>query len=291
MESKYTGVFSALITPFTAAGDVNTVVLPQLMDFERGLGVKGFYVDGSTGESFLLSTEEREKIITGAAEANAGRSTMIAHIGAIGTKEAIRLARCAKENGYDAVSSVAPFYFRFSFDEIRRYYYDIVEAVDLPMLIYHIPAFSGVELSVEKAGVFLNDGRFLGVKYTSQDYFTLRRLKTAFPDKVIYNGFDETFLAGLSMGADGAIGSTYNFMADKFVKIRSLYLNNDVHAAAEIQKQADVIIDALCSVGVIAGVKTILCELGFDVGTVRRPFLPLPEEKKRYLLDTVLPLL
>ena len=66
----------------------------------------------------------------------------------------------------------------------------------------------------------MSDDRFVGVKHTSNDYFALEQFKAAFPDKLVYNGYDEMLLAGLSMGADGAIGSTFNFMAEKFIKIR-----------------------------------------------------------------------
>ena len=220
-----------------------------------------------------------------------GKCTLIAHIGCISTTEAIKLAKAAKEMGYDAISSVAPFYYKFSFAEIKKYYFDIVDAVDLPMLIYNIPAFSGVNLTVGNIAEFLNDDRFIGVKHTSNDYFALEQYKAAFPDKIVYNGYDEMFLAGLAMGADGGIGSTYNFMTDKFVKMRELAAQNKMKEALEIQKVANVIISALIKVGVMQGEKAILDALGIQMGPCRSPFAPLTEAQKKELLDTVLPLL
>ena len=98
-------------------------------------------------------------------------------------------------------------------------------------------------------------------------------------------------IAGLAMGADGGIGSTYNFMADKFIKIREFWQNGDVKAAQELQWQANKIITALCKVGVMAGEKAVLDLLGFDFGVCRKPFGSLTDEQIEYLKAEILPLL
>ena len=179
---KYKGIFTALLTPFDKENRINEKELERLVKFCLDRGVKGFYVGGSTAEAFLLSTDERKQIM-------------------------------------DVVKSVAPFYYKFTFDEIKNYYFRLADSAELPMLVYHFPAFSGVNMGASEMSKFLSDERFLGIKYTSNDFFTLEQCKTNFPHKVVYNGFDEMLLSGLVMGADGGIGSTYNFMADKFVKI------------------------------------------------------------------------
>jgi len=288
---NFSGIFPALLTPFDKNDRVNHDVLGELVEFNIKKGVTGFYVDGSTAEAFLLSDEERRSIIKTVADASSGRATLIAHIGCISTKQAISLAEYAQKIGYDAVSSVTPFYYKFSFAEIKKYYFDIVNAVELPMLVYNFPVFSGVNLTVDNVREFLSDDRFIGIKHTSQDYFALRQFKTAFPNKMIYNGYDETFLAGLSMGADGAIGSTFNFMAEKFVKLYEFFNDGKLVQAMELQKTIDVIIAALCRCGVMQGEKALLDEMGFDFGPARAPFAPLSNEAKRELIDTVMPLL
>ncbi len=291
MNEKYKGIFTALLTPFDENNHVNAKVLRELVDFNLKQGVSGFYVGGSTAEAFMLTEEERLLVMKTVSEYAKGRCTLIAHVGCISTKQAIKFAKASQEMGYDAVSSVSPFYYKFSFDEIKKYYFDIADAVQLPMFIYNFPAFSGVNLTVDNIKEFLDDDRFIGVKHTSNDYFALEQFKSAYPEKIVYNGYDEMCLAGLSMGADGAIGSTFNFMADKFVKIRKLVMENDLNAAREIQKDANVIIQALCKVGVFQGEKAVLDALGFDFGPARAPFAPLTDEQKKDLLSTVLPLL
>jgi N-acetylneuraminate lyase len=205
------------------------------------MGVNGFYVTGSTGEAFLLSTEERKEVMD-IVKATAPDKVLIAHVGSVSEATAIELGEYAKKLNYDMVSSVSPFYYKFSFKEIKDYYCNIADASGLPMLVYHIPAFSGVNMGINEMSQFLLDDRFIGIKFTSNDFFTLEQAKAAFPDKLVYNGYDEMIMSGLAMGADGAIGSTYNFMADKFVKIYNLMKENKIEEAREIQNSANKII-------------------------------------------------
>ncbi len=291
MNEKFKGIFPALLTPFDGQDWVDTEVLGRLVDYNLQKGVDGFYVAGSTAEVFLLDAKERLAVMETVSSRAGGKCTLIAHIGCISTKQAIEYAREAKEMGYDAISSVAPFYYKFSFEEIRRYYFDIVDAVDLPMLIYNFPAFSGVNLTTDNIREFLADDRFLGVKHTSSDFYALEQFKAGFPDKVVYNGYDEMFLAGLSMGADGGIGSTFNFMAEKYIEIRRLFQENDMSAAQALQREVNTILRALVEVGVMQGEKAIMEGLGFPLGQARSPFAPLSGAQKEKLLRLALPTL
>lgn len=283
MKNKLSGIYPALLTPFKNNGDVNVSELKKLVKWNLEKGVDGFYVGGSTAEAFLMSEAERETVYRTVAEEVAGKAHLIAHIGAISTDAAIRFGKVAVECGYDAVSAIAPFYYKFSFAQIKKHYFDIVDAVSLPMIIYNFPNFSGVNLTVEQVGEFFGDDRFIGIKHTSNDFFALERFKSNFPDKLVFNGFDEMLLSGLVMGADGGIGSTYNFMAEKFVKIKQLCDNGDYEGARQIQSEANRIIKALCNVGVMEAEKEILCQLGFDFGVARAPFSVLTETQKAFL--------
>ena len=217
--NKFKGVFTALLTPFDKSDKINEKELEKLVKFNVEKGVTGFYVGGSTAEAFLLSSDER-KLVYDIVKSAAPDKTLIAHVGSISEKEATELAIHARKLSYDAVSSVAPFYFKFTFEEIKNYYLRVAQNAELPMIVYNFPNFSGVNLGIKDFESLLCNDNFIGVKHTSSDYFLMEQLKASFPGKLVYNGFDEMFLAGLSMGADGGIGSTYNFMADKFVKMR-----------------------------------------------------------------------
>lgn len=277
------GIYPALLTPFDQDGKINKPALRQLVDLNLEKGVNGFYVCGSTAEAFFLSKEERKEILETVTEHVNGRCTIIAHIGHIDTATAVDLARHAKENGADAMSSVAPFYYNFNFGEIKNYYFDIVNAVDLPMILYNIPAFSKVSLTVDNIAEFFDDPRFVALKNTSSDFFLLERLTNRYPDKIYFNGYDEMFLSGLAMGCHGAIGSTFNFMAEKFIAIQKLFKENRMQEALAEQHRANNIISALVKVGVMAGEKAMLCQMGIDFGTARSPFRPLTEDEIQYL--------
>ncbi len=112
--------------------------------------VDGLYIGGSTGESFMLSTEERERVYKIAFEETAGAVDLIAQVGSVNLIEAKTLAKYAVDLGYKTISAVPPFYYKFSFDQIKDYYDQILEDVDAEMIIYSIPALSGVSLSLDQ---------------------------------------------------------------------------------------------------------------------------------------------
>jgi N-acetylneuraminate lyase len=123
--------------------------------------------------------------------------------------------------------------------------------------------------------MLLDHPRLVGVKHTSQNLYQLERLKQAAPQALVWNGFDEMFVGGMAMGADGAIGTTYNVMGDLFVAMRVAMLAGDLDTARALQRRANHVIDALIEVGVIPGTKAILKRMGVDCGTARAPFRPL----------------
>lgn len=281
------GIFPALLTPFTKENKINEKALQKLVQMNIDKGVNGFYVGGSTAEAFLLSMDERKYILDIVAQEAKGKCAIISHIGCISTDQAVELGEHSKKVGVDAISSITPFYYNFSFSEIKSYYYDIVNSVNLPMIIYNFPAFSGVTLNSDNVKEFLCDQRFIGVKHTSSDFFSLERFKQIHKNVLVYNGFDEMFMAGLAMGADGGIGSTYNFMAEKFIKIKNLFDEGRVEEAREVQTKANNIIKVLAKVGVMPGEKEILNMMGLDFGECRRPFKRINEEEKELIKNTL----
>jgi N-acetylneuraminate lyase len=214
----------------------------------------------------------------------AGRVSVVCHIGAIGTEFSLDLARHAAANGADAISSIPPFYYKFSGEEVVAYYRDIADAIELPLIPYNFPALSGVTLTGALMRQLREHKRIVGLKFTSNDLFQLERMKKEDPELIIYNGFDELFLAGLAMGADGAIGSTYNFMPEKFLGIRKCVLAGDIAGARVLQDQANEVIQALIATGKLLNAHKYLMDLqGIPCGECRRPFLPLTGADKANL--------
>ena len=282
------GIYTALLTPFTKEGKINEKQLVKLVKHNLKLGAHGFYVCGSTAEALMLNLDER-KYIMDVVKNSAENAKLIAHVGSINERDAHKLAAYAKELNYDLISSVAPFYYKFSFSEIKDYYTRLADSSGMKMLVYHIPAFSGVGMGADEIASFLADDRFAGVKYTSNDFFTLERCKALFPNKLFFNGYDEMLLSGLAMGADGGIGSTYNFMADKFVLIRKLFLEGKIDEARKLQNEANRMIAILCKIGVMQAEKEIMNQLGFDFGDCLPPFSKISEENKALIAKEIIP--
>lgn len=276
------GVFSALITPFHDDGRLNLDRLAPLAEFELAQGLHGFYVGGSTGEAFLQTADERKAVLKAFAQAVNGRAKLIAHVGAIATDEAIDIAHAAADAGYDAISAIPPFYYDFSAAEVLAHYLALAEATPLPLIVYNFPAKSARPLSTADLLTLLAHPKIAGVKHTSQNLYQLERLKTASPDAVIYNGFDEMFAGGMAMGADGGIGTTFNVMGRIFVEMYAALRRGDIPRAQALQTRANAVIDVLIDVGVFPGTKAMLKLLGQDCGPCRRPFAKLsPAQQAR----------
>jgi N-acetylneuraminate lyase len=280
---NFKGIFPALLTPFREDGGINEDALRKLVSVNLAKGVAGFYVCGSTAEVFLLKPEERKRILEIVADEVKGKAAVICHVGAIGTDWSIEFARHAAALGVDALSSVPPFYYPFSPGEILDYYRDIADAVDLPMVVYNIPAFSGVTLGGERIKALREHKNIIGIKHTSMDLYQTPSMKRADPGLIDINGYDEIFLGGLSMGADGGIGSTYNLMAEKFTGIHRAFAAGRIDEARNLQTEANDVIRVLTGMGVFAAEKYLLGLQGIPFGSCRKPFKPLDEGEKRRL--------
>jgi len=280
----FTGIFPALLTPFRS-NQIDEQALRKLVELNIKKGVDGFYVCGSTGEAFLLTIEERKHILEIVSDQSKGRVSIIAHIGAIATDFTLELGRHALSlKGVNAVSSIPPFYYKFSRDEIISYYLDLAQELSFPLIPYNFPQLSGVTLTPDIIKVLRKSPNIIGVKFTSKNFFDLERIKRSDPQLIVYNGFDEVYLAGLAMGADGTIGSTYNFMAEKFIAITHFFKEGNIARAQALQSDANDVIDALLKTRCfMAAEKYMLDLIGIPFGEPRRPFKPLVSEEKTFL--------
>ncbi|MFV0334155.1 MAG: N-acetylneuraminate lyase [Tropicimonas sp.] len=268
--NRLSGLHAALLTPYGDNDAVSEPCLRRLVAHIRGQGIGGLYVGGSTGEGLLQSTEERLDIFAIAADAAQG-SALIGHVGAISTREAQQLARGCAALGYDAVSAIPPIYFPHRKDAIFGYYRDIAEAADgVPLIIYNIPGMSGVTLTLDDLAHLLDLPGVIGIKQTSADMYQMEQLRRAFPDALLLNGFDEMLLAGLVSGASGGVGSTYNVIGRRYLRMREYLDAGDIVAARALQSQCNGLIDELVRVGVFPGLKYLLYRLGVIASPVCR---------------------
>ena len=274
---KLCGILPALMTAFTEDG----VDCPKVAAHTKKLadaGVHGLYVGGSSGEMILMTEDERKTLLETVMESVGDRLTVIAHVGTTSTRGSLELARHAEKCGVHALSSVMPLYYKYGFREVKHYYERLAGETSLPVIIYNIPALTGTTLTTAQLEEILSIPNVGGMKFTASDFFQLERIRTDFPDKVFYNGSDEMLCSGLAAGADGGIGTTYNFMPKTILAIYNAFRANDAATALKYQSKANEAIALVLKHGVMPASKMLLKLNGTDYGECREPFMPLSEE-------------
>ncbi len=280
--NQITGVIAAMITPFDEHENVDVARTQALVDFLLERGVDGLYLTGSTGEGFLMNADERKLVVETVVQRVAGRVPVIVHVGDIGTRKSIELARHAYEAGADAVSSVPPFYWHFSENDIYQYYKDISESTPLPMVIYNVPlaGLMGADLLLRLAEL----PNVKGLKFTGKDHDQMSMLKAQLgPDFMVYSGCDEMAFSGLSVGADGIIGSFYNVMPETFHKIYHYAKEGNMAAATRLQHIATEIILEAIKLEMLPLLHHMVTWQGTDAGYSRKPFVSAtPEQEEAF---------
>lgn len=281
---EITGVIPALITPFDEHENFDETRMRNLVSHLLQAKVDGFYLTGSTGETFLMTLEERKRVVEVVMAEVAGQVPVIVHVGDIGTKKSIELAQHAYAAGADAISSVPPFYWKFSNDDIFSYYKDITESTPLPMIVYNIPlaGLFGYDMIKRLATI---DG-VKGIKYTASTHFEIQKIKQDLgQDFMVYSGSDEMAVSGLSFGSDGIIGSFYNVIPELFIDLYQKFHAGDIHAAIALQEQANRIILKAIEYDYIALMKRMLAWSGVDAGYARKPFTNYTGSQEQEIRD------
>ena len=281
MNKNMKGIYVASLTPFDSNGKYNPTALEKLMQRNLEEGASGFFMGGSSAECFLLSHKERVATFETASSFK-DRTDLIAHVGALSTPEACEFAKEAKALGFKHIAATAPFYYGFSPKEIASYYYDISKAADMPVIVYNFPGNTkkDFDLSNPVYRDLFTSSAIEGVKHTNQVVYQMERFIDLNPSLTIYNGFDETMVAGLALGAHGSIGSTFNCMLPAYIEIYNAFNEGRIDEARELQHKANTIMEVFCNAGLIPAVKYVVCKQGIDVGHARKPFSELTESSK-----------
>lgn len=274
------GIFSALMVPYNEDGSINEKGLREIVRHNiDNMKVDGLYVGGSTGENFMISTEEKKRVFEIAIDEAKDQVQLIAQVGSINVFESVELGKYATELGYKCLSAVTPFYYKFSFEEIKEYYFTIVRETGNNMIIYSIPFLTGVNMSVAQFGELFANEKIIGVKFTAGDFFLLERMRKAYPNKLILAGFDEMLLPAAVLGIDGAIGSTYNVNGLRAKEIFRLAKEGKVAEALEIQHVTNDLIEGILANGLYGTIKEIMKLQGIDAGYCRRPMAKVTHEQ------------
>ena len=288
-----TGLVAAPHTPMNADGSLRLELIEKQAARLVADKVAGAFVCGTTGEGPSLTTDERRRVTERwRAAIGKGPLKLIVQVGHNSIEDARELARHAQEIGADALSSMAPSYYKpATTDDLLNYCAPIAAAApSLPFYFYDIPSMTGVPVSMPE---FLRKGgtripNFAGVKFSNSNLMGLQECLEAEDGRFnILFGADEMLLGALALGVRGAVGSTYNYAAPLYHKIIEAFHAGDWTTAQALQLKSVKLVQALQLFGVLASGKALMTMVGVDCGPTRPPVPLLTEEQKAKLFRQV----
>jgi len=277
--TRYKGLIAAAFTPFKENGELDLDKIPGLVESACKEKLSGLFVCGSTGEFASMTTQERMQTAEAFLNSAKGKMPILVHVGSCSIDESITLAKHARDNGAVAVATLAPFYFRVGSDAkmLTEVLKKIAGSVpEMPFYYYHLPCATG-------ANIAMNDflplaekeiPNLAGVKFTNEDLMDYQRSVEYSGDRMqIMFGRDEILLASLSLGAEAAVGSTFNYGAWIYHRIIAAFENGNIAEAAKWQSVSQKLVGLLQKFGPGAH-KGLMKLSGVDAGYSR---CPLPD--------------
>ena len=284
---KIKGLIDAPFTPFLENGEVNYEPIPAYAAMLKKNGLKGVFINGSSGEGYMLTDDERKRLAEAWMAAKPDDFKVIVHVGSCCAKSARELARHAAEIGAWGIGAMAPPFPKIGRIEELVEYIELIAAgaPELPFYYYHIPAFNGAFLPMTEL-LKAVDGRvpnFAGIKYTFESIYEYNQCRLYKDGKFdMLHGQDETILPSLAMGgAQGGIGGTTNYNGRELVSIIDAWKRGDIEAAREHQNFSQEVINVICKYrGNIVGGKRIMKLIGLDLGKNRIPFHNMTDQEE-----------
>lgn len=291
---KLEGLIAAPFTPMHTDGSLNLTLIRPYYEMLKLNGVTGAFICGSTGEGVSLSSKEKMAVAEewASCTANDPEFKVMTLLGGTSITDCRELARHAAQTGLYAVSFTAPFYFKpANVDMLAKACAEVAAAVpEMPFYYYHIPVLTGVDFPMYELlkavdGVIQN---FAGIKYTHEDFMDFLSCSGFMNGKYdMLWGRDENMLPALSVGAKGAVGSTFNYAAPLYQDLINAFDNGDLSKARSLQQQSIDMIRLLGKYGGIATGKAYMKLLGLDCGEFRLPVRNMTaEEYELFKRDT-----
>ncbi|MCS7124784.1 MAG: 4-hydroxy-tetrahydrodipicolinate synthase [Candidatus Bathyarchaeota archaeon] len=282
-KTRFEGIIVPHITPFTAKGEIDFEALRTCVRFWIDNGVSGLMPCGSNGEAPYLAREERQKIIATVLEEAKSDVTVIAGTGAASTWETIQLTREAADLGVDAAVVVSPYYFRLSNREILEHYKAVLEAVDIPIILYSVPKFTGYALEPALIAKLATEySHVAGVKDSGGNIAAIAETIRLVGDRIaVLAGTADVVLPTLVLGGRGAVVAVANAFPKLCVGLYEAFKRGSLQKAAEMQRAVNHINDVLVKrFNQLSAIKEAMQMLGLPAGYPRKPALPLePMEK------------
>jgi len=290
MAERIEGLIAAPFTPMKDDGSVNLAAIEPYADLLRRNGVAGVFACGTTGESLSLTVAERMDVARRWADVAPDGFKVIIHVGATSLRDCRALARHAAETGAYGIGAMGPCFFRpQTVEDLAAFCAEVAAAAPaLPFYYYHIPGLTGVHFPMADFLEVAADAvpTLAGIKYTWEDLMDYGRcLDVAGGRFDILYGRDETLLAGLALGARGAVGSTYSFSAPLYVRMMEAFDAGDLAAARGLQRRSREMIHMLYATtrSFLPAAKNVMKIVGLDCGPVRPPLRNLTADQAEHV--------
>lgn len=281
----FEGAGVALITPFTAEGDVNYPKLEELIEEQIAGGTDAIISCGTTGESSTMSHEEHLDVVRFTCKVVNKRIPVIAGTGSNSTREAIYMSQEAEKAGADGLLIVTPYYNKATQGGLIKHYTMIAESVNIPILLYHIPGRTGVTMKPETIVKLCREvPNIVGVKEASGNFSTIAKIMNLADGCIdLYSGNDDQIVPLLSLGGKGVISVLSNVAPAQTHEICASYFRGEVQKSCRMQLEAIPLIDALfCEVNPIP-VKAAMNLMGKETGPLRMPLTEMEPQNQEKL--------
>ena len=282
----FTGVGTAIITPFDKDGKVDYEAFASLVEFQIENGVNAIVVCGTTGEASTLSDEEHRECISFMVKQVAGRIPVIAGTGSNCTEYAVDMTKFACEAGVDGVLVVTPYYNKTTQKGLVRMYTEIADASTVPVILYNVPSRTGVNIEPETYLALSKHPNIVGIKEANGNIGKIvETIALCGDDLDIYSGNDDQIIPLMSMGGKGVISVLSNVMPKETVEMCDKYFAGDTKGAAELQKKYLPLIKALfCEVNPVP-IKAAMAHIGYGENVLRAPLYPMEEKNEEKLVN------
>jgi 4-hydroxy-tetrahydrodipicolinate synthase len=285
---NYGQVLTAMITPFDHNGEVDFNATENLVNYLIANGSDGLVINGTTGESPTLTTEEKVDLFKFVVQIVNGRVPVIAGTGSNNTKASISLTSLAEEAGVDGIMLVTPYYNKPSQEGMYQHFKAIAETTSLPVMLYNIPGRSSVNMSVETIVRLSQLDNIVSIKEASGDLDAMAEIISKTPnDFSVYSGDDALTLPLLAIGGTGIISVSSHIIGNEMQDMINQFKNGDVTEAATLHRNLLPIMKAMFAAPNPTPVKAALNMRGISVGGVRLPLIPLNNEEERALQATL----
>ena len=283
-EPVFTGVCTALVTPFTQSGAVSLPQFDRLLEEQLAAGVDAVCVCGTTGESATLSPREHARLTEECVRRVNGRARVVAGAGSNDTAAALALSLQARDAGADALLLVTPYYNKATQEGLIRHYTYLADRVELPIILYNVPSRTGVSFTAETYRVLSQHPNINGVKEASGNFSLLSHTRALCgPDFHIWSGNDDQVVPMMSLGAEGVVSVAANLVPGVMRELSHLCLAGEFKQAAALQLRYQALMDALFIEVNPIPVKAALNLAGREAGPLRLPLCELSDGHREVL--------